>query len=230
MARADGRVKPGQNISTAFSARAWNRAQDAADVVLSGRVGFEAAAALKMPDRLYRTVRLEGFSETNHRFGMVVRGGDIPALVSPLPFRDPQLGATPPITTGYTYAQLASPVAFVDRRLTATLSFAVLCGGRGESMTGTGSLICTHGTCLAMVRKNPGGFLPRVRLPVLRYESDTSINLLGVAEDSDCGPGELLLWTNIKPFSEEQQTAEGIETPVELDDTLEQVYYAVVRL
>lgn len=42
MARADGRVKPGQNIATAFSARAWNRAQDAADIVLGTRDSFAA--------------------------------------------------------------------------------------------------------------------------------------------------------------------------------------------
>ena len=37
--RPDGRVQPGQRISSAFSARAWNRAQDAADVVLGARTG-----------------------------------------------------------------------------------------------------------------------------------------------------------------------------------------------
>jgi hypothetical protein len=42
MARADGRVRPGQKLDTAFSARAWNRAQDAADVVLGDRGGLEA--------------------------------------------------------------------------------------------------------------------------------------------------------------------------------------------
>ena len=40
--RPDGRVEPGQRISSAFSARAWNRAQDAADVVLGARTGAEA--------------------------------------------------------------------------------------------------------------------------------------------------------------------------------------------
>jgi hypothetical protein len=40
--RPDGRVEPGQRISSAFSAKAWNRAQDAADVVLGARTGFEA--------------------------------------------------------------------------------------------------------------------------------------------------------------------------------------------
>lgn len=41
-ARQDGRIEKGQSIKTAISARAWNRAQDAADVVLGVRPGFEA--------------------------------------------------------------------------------------------------------------------------------------------------------------------------------------------
>lgn len=43
--RHDGRVESGQKISTAFSARAWNRAQDAADIVLGDRARFGAEAA-----------------------------------------------------------------------------------------------------------------------------------------------------------------------------------------
>ena len=43
MGRADGRVQPGQRLDTAFSARAWNRAQDAADLVLGDRGGLEAS-------------------------------------------------------------------------------------------------------------------------------------------------------------------------------------------
>jgi len=35
--RPDGRIDPGQKLATAISARAWNRAQDAADIVLGGR-------------------------------------------------------------------------------------------------------------------------------------------------------------------------------------------------
>jgi hypothetical protein len=40
--RPDGRVEPGQRISSAFSARAWNRAQDAADIVLGAKTGTTA--------------------------------------------------------------------------------------------------------------------------------------------------------------------------------------------
>jgi hypothetical protein len=45
MARKDGRVEPGQPLSSAISARAWNRAQDAADIVLGQRPGVTADAA-----------------------------------------------------------------------------------------------------------------------------------------------------------------------------------------
>jgi hypothetical protein len=40
----NGRVNPGQKLTTAFSARAWNRAQDAADIVLGDRGGLAEAA------------------------------------------------------------------------------------------------------------------------------------------------------------------------------------------
>lgn len=43
--REDGRVEPGQSLKSAFSARAWNRSQDAADIVLGVRTGFAAAGA-----------------------------------------------------------------------------------------------------------------------------------------------------------------------------------------
>ena len=40
--RKDGRIESGQKLSTAISARAWNRAQDAADIVLGERSRFAA--------------------------------------------------------------------------------------------------------------------------------------------------------------------------------------------
>ena len=39
MARPDGRIEPGQPLRGAISARAWNRAQDAADLVLGANPG-----------------------------------------------------------------------------------------------------------------------------------------------------------------------------------------------
>jgi hypothetical protein len=43
--RPDGRIEPGQKLASAISARAWNRAQDAADIVLGERTRFGAEAA-----------------------------------------------------------------------------------------------------------------------------------------------------------------------------------------
>jgi len=227
--RQDGRIEPGQKLSGAISARAWNRAQDAADIVLGERTGFGAEPGAGLPERLFRSVRLIGFESFQIRFGMIVDISFRLGFVG-LPGNVPNFGARPPTSIGLNNATVSSPVAFVDRRITANLNFGVLCGGSSNAGTTSSSVICTHGTCLAMVRKNPGGFLPRVRLPVIRYESDTEQNLRGVAEDSDCGPAELVRWTNIKPFSPGQQQAEGIQSPVSMDDTLENVYYAVVRL
>lgn len=42
MARNDGRIEKGQPLRTAISAKAWNRAQDAADIVLGVQPGIEA--------------------------------------------------------------------------------------------------------------------------------------------------------------------------------------------
>lgn len=42
MAKPDGRIEKGQRIASAISARAWNRAQDAADIVLGVRPGVTA--------------------------------------------------------------------------------------------------------------------------------------------------------------------------------------------
>lgn len=45
MPRSDGRIEPGQKLSTAISARAWNRAQQAADIVLGTNPGDSAEPA-----------------------------------------------------------------------------------------------------------------------------------------------------------------------------------------
>jgi len=42
MPRPDGRIEPGQPLRGAISARAWNRAQDAADLVLGAHAGTES--------------------------------------------------------------------------------------------------------------------------------------------------------------------------------------------
>lgn len=50
MPRTDGRIEKGQSLRSAISARAWNRAQDAADLVLGVRPGAAAGNSIQ-PDR-----------------------------------------------------------------------------------------------------------------------------------------------------------------------------------
>lgn len=55
MAKPDGRIEKGQRLSTAISARAWNRAQDAADIVLGVRPGVAAGDLRQSPHLLGKT-------------------------------------------------------------------------------------------------------------------------------------------------------------------------------
>ena len=57
MARPDGRIEKGQRLGSAISARAWNRAQDAADVVLGVTPGFEVTPASSNNDTIVMRIR-----------------------------------------------------------------------------------------------------------------------------------------------------------------------------
>jgi hypothetical protein len=70
MAKPDGRIEKGQRLSTAISARAWNRAQDAADIVLGVRPGVGAGDGIRGPDRPYTWVYCK-----NNSGGAVQRWG-----------------------------------------------------------------------------------------------------------------------------------------------------------
>lgn len=75
MARADGRVQPGQRLTSAFSARAWNRAQDAADIVLGDRGPSAQGGGLSYERPLHVvTVRNNSFAAVP-RFGVLSIGG-----------------------------------------------------------------------------------------------------------------------------------------------------------
>ena len=227
--RPDGRVEPGQRISSAFSARAWNRAQDAADVVLGARTGMTAGPGMPLHNALYCSSFLQnGFSPVRMpRFGMIVDSSEASINDGRSNQREP-----PWRVQNDDGCKLFAPVPFVERRKTVSSRFSVIYDGtlnKDEFATCPVRLL-THGTCIAMVRKNPGGYLPRVRPAVIRYATDTEFNLRGIAEDSGCGFGQLVSWTNIKPFSSQRQASEGIEDPESIDDTLTNVYYAVIRI
>lgn len=233
-ARQDGRIEPGQRISRAISARAWNRAQDAADIVLGRQVRFGAGVPSSLPDRLYRRVTTAPSASRRMRFGMIVRE----RINGYQPFVTAIPGSLAEAAREIAHPLLYyfhAPPEFVNRRQVSSATFAIACSGEvpaKNAATYSETVVCTHGLCLAMVRKNPGGFLPRIMPAVRRYESDTNTNLIGLAEDSDCGAGELVRWTRICPFERQSQLDDGVpeDEIEELDDTLGSVFYALVRI
>lgn len=77
MSRPDGRIEKGQPLNRAISARAWNRAQDAADLVLGARPGFEADG-IRGPSAPYTFVYCKSSVEVG-RWGVVaIDGLEIP--------------------------------------------------------------------------------------------------------------------------------------------------------
>lgn len=71
MARTDGRLEAGSKLRV--SARAWNRAQDAADIVLGARPGFEADG-IQGPQAPYTAVLCKS-SVTVARWGILAING-----------------------------------------------------------------------------------------------------------------------------------------------------------
>lgn len=73
MSRPDGRIEPGQPLRGAISARAWNRAQDAADLVLGAGTGIEAGVG-SMGNKPYTSVLCKP-SVTVARWGVIAITG-----------------------------------------------------------------------------------------------------------------------------------------------------------
>jgi len=75
MGKGDGRVRPGQRLDAAFSARAWNRAQDAADLVLGDRGGVQAGAGQTVAYPYTWVLAKNTTSSTVPRWGVLKIGG-----------------------------------------------------------------------------------------------------------------------------------------------------------
>lgn len=71
MARPDGRIEPGQKLSTAISARAWNRAQEAADRVLGAGAGATEGGAFQK-DKASNVVLVKNLSVQDVPLGGVL--------------------------------------------------------------------------------------------------------------------------------------------------------------
>jgi len=71
MARPDGRIEKGQRLATAISARAWNRAQEAADRVLGAGTGAEAGPITFTSAPYHWVYAKNGTGSTVDRWGIM---------------------------------------------------------------------------------------------------------------------------------------------------------------
>lgn len=107
MARSDGRITPGEPLGTAISARAWNRAQDAADIVLGQRRGFASEGMSKLVAP-YTWVYAKNTGATVARWGVVAIAGVTVApssdssAASTKQFETMPVLSVEPVTTGQT--------------------------------------------------------------------------------------------------------------------------------
>jgi hypothetical protein len=101
MARNDGRIEPGQKLAGAISARAWNRAQDAADRVLGAGTGVEAGP-LTFTSAPYQWVYAKnGTASTVNRWGiMSITGVEVTPTSDATAAATVQFQSMPVITGG----------------------------------------------------------------------------------------------------------------------------------
>jgi hypothetical protein len=185
--RQDGRIEPGQKLAGAISARAWNRAQDAADIVLGERLGFAAGpgaaftGALIVPCQVTTTV--EGV-----RPGHVVAINEAGATVLP----DVQSETDTRCARVYSFVgQIVTPVTYQNYN-DSLKQFGVIVAGATMPRPSSPRIVqvCISGMCVARVKmRGLGEFLRR---PVIRAEEDTAESLAGMAEQSSCGPHRIV--------------------------------------
>jgi hypothetical protein len=207
--RNDGRIEPGQKLSTAISARAWNRAQDAADVVLGQRIDFLAGESRGFPQSLIVPARVTT-SIQNVGLGHVVR------------LHGQATVRTPNLSTNETFAPqlealngtIHTPSEFnagdFAFRQVYRDAFGVIVGGTEMPRPNFPKVVnlCIAGMCFARVRArlattSAGAFVqPAMR----RLTSDTVQNLAGVFDQTDAGIARLLYVDQLPKVLEDQQT------------------------
>ena len=101
MARNDGRIEAGQKLAGAISAKAWNRAQDAADRVLGAGTGVEAGP-LAFTSAPYQWVYAKnGTASTVNRWGiMAITGVEVTPTSDATAAATVQFQSMPVITGG----------------------------------------------------------------------------------------------------------------------------------
>jgi hypothetical protein len=190
MAKPGGRVEKGQSLRSAFSARAWNRAQDAADIVLGARPGLTAEAGqpqqfqVVVPCNLVNTASA-GTPTVDARIGHWVNvyamGAARPTNTAATEFSRPEITS---LTGQLTIA--ATLIASINPAM-----YGVIVGGAYLPKAGeTGFVdLCIFGPAVAFVvkRASDGNGPYRLGPPRLRDNADTVERLRGVMERNNCG-------------------------------------------
>jgi hypothetical protein len=185
--RQDGRIEPGQKLAGAISARAWNRAQDASDIVLAERTGFGAEAGAAFPGALIVPCQVTTTIE-DVKPGHVVAINEAGAKVVP----DVQSETDTRCARVHSFVgQVVTPVTYESYN-DSLKQFGVIVGGAAMPRPSSPQivLVCVAGMCVARVKiRGVGEFLRR---PVIREEQDTAESLAGMAEQSSCGPHRIV--------------------------------------
>lgn len=184
MPRQDGRIEPGQKLSKAISARAWNRAQEAADVVLGSRQGFAADSfgfgtmGIVVPCRVSTTV------------SPVILGAVV-ELSNASAYRTPASSPSGAPGVQSISASVVVPESFWGYS-GGNHSLGVIVGGTEMPVPGLDKFVqvCVSGLCVAIVKLRGAGEF--IRKPVLRDQGASAASLTGIAEQSSCGQHKLI--------------------------------------
>jgi hypothetical protein len=186
MARPDGRIEKGQRLGSAISARAWNRAQDAADVVLGVRPGFEAGSLSLLDYAIVVPVQLNSAPGINYSHVGV-----------PIKISGCEVFGTTAAPAGLKLlrGQIAEPT---DMRNTTMLPAPEMFALTVEPMKSGETLVvrcAIKGLAVARVRQ----FADTdryVALPTRRATAETVESLRGTLETSAAGYGRLVAVIN----------------------------------
>lgn len=208
-ARQDGKVEAGEPLRSAITARTWNRAKEAADLVLGSRIGFAVGGSAAGPSQLVVPVRVTTAID-NVGIGHVVQIMGATAFYSAAATR-PDITENPQSYEPPRIFGLRGNIPLAQQFSTTVSTFqrpdlqptGVIVGGSKMPTIATPQVVqvCIAGLCVARVRRSAssaGGFgfvLPAVvRDTTISFEQlqQFSAQLAGVYEPSDFGVHRLL--------------------------------------
>jgi hypothetical protein len=180
MSRPDGRLEPGQPLRGAISARAWNRAQDAADIVLGANTGVTAGEGVRDLSRLVAPVRVYGACVPGTAVHLT---GAFPAV------RLGQQSASGTLSVPYSgYYQIEYLSGFPTALSSGAFPVAVTIGGSGSvDVLGSSVIPCViRGLAVVRVRMFSGSHFFAVPPFAKGNENNDSGRYTGILDSSPC--------------------------------------------